>query len=42
MPEERHRLPRGGLARGERCLYVCCEHTSDEFRVGLRNVRTGL
>jgi hypothetical protein len=28
---------RGGLARGERCLYVCCEHTPDEFRAGLRN-----
>ena len=27
---------RGGLARGERCLYVVCEHTPDEFRDGLR------
>ncbi|SRR5581483_4327661 len=27
---------RGGLSRGERCLYVCCEHTPDEFREGLR------
>jgi hypothetical protein len=27
---------RGGLGRGERCLYVCCEHTPDEFRAGLR------
>ena len=27
---------RGGLARGERCLYVCCEHSPDEFRDGLR------
>ena len=27
---------RGGLSRGERCLYVCCEHTPDEFRAGLR------
>jgi len=27
---------RGGLDRGERCLYVCCEHTPDEFRDGLR------
>src|ERR1043165_2975142 len=27
---------RGGLARGERCLYVCCEHSPDEFREGLR------
>ena len=27
---------RGGLERGERCLYVCCEHTPDEFRDGLR------
>jgi MEDS: MEthanogen/methylotroph, DcmR Sensory domain len=26
---------RGGLTRGERCLYVCCEHTPDEFRAGL-------
>ncbi|HUJ13059.1 MAG TPA: MEDS domain-containing protein [Thermoanaerobaculia bacterium] len=28
---------RGGLSRGERCLYVCCEHTPDEFREGLKN-----
>ncbi|HEX3582602.1 MAG TPA: MEDS domain-containing protein [Thermoanaerobaculia bacterium] len=28
---------RGGLARGERCLYVVSEHTPDEFREGLRN-----
>lgn len=28
---------RGGLERGERCLYVCCEHTPDEFRDGLRD-----
>lgn len=27
---------RGGLARGERCLYVVSEHTPDEFREGLR------
>jgi hypothetical protein len=27
---------RGGLERGERCLYVCCEHSPDEFRDGLR------
>lgn len=27
---------RGGLERGERCLYVVCEHTPDEFRAGLR------
>jgi hypothetical protein len=27
---------RAGLSRGERCLYVCCEHTPDEFRAGLR------
>jgi hypothetical protein len=27
---------RAGLGRGERCLYVCCEHTPDEFREGLR------
>ena len=26
----------GGLSRGERCLYVCCEHAPDEFRDGLR------
>ena len=28
---------RGGLARGERCLYVCCEHSCDELRVALKN-----
>lgn len=28
---------RAGLSRSERCLYVCCEHTPDEFREGLRN-----
>jgi hypothetical protein len=27
---------RGGLGRGERCLYVVGEHTPDEFRAGLR------
>ena len=27
---------RGGLSRGERCLYVVGEHTPDEFRGGLR------
>jgi hypothetical protein len=27
---------RGGLARGERCLYVVGEHSLDEFRDGLR------
>jgi len=27
---------RGGLSRGERCLYVCGEHSLDEFRDGLR------
>jgi two-component system, sensor histidine kinase PdtaS len=27
---------RGGLARGERCLYVCCEHTLDDFRAALK------
>jgi two-component system, sensor histidine kinase PdtaS len=27
---------RGGLSRGERCLYVCCEHTLDEFRASLK------
>lgn len=28
---------RGGLERGERCLYVCCEHSPDEFRAGLED-----
>ena len=23
---------RGGLSRNERCLYICCEHSVDEFR----------
>ncbi|HKC57658.1 MAG TPA: MEDS domain-containing protein [Vicinamibacterales bacterium] len=27
---------RGGLARGERCLYICCEQTPEEFREELR------
>ncbi|HVO62209.1 MAG TPA: MEDS domain-containing protein [Terriglobales bacterium] len=27
---------RGGLARGERCLYVCCERELDEFRAALK------
>ena len=27
---------RRGLARGERCLYVCCEQTPEEFREELR------
>jgi hypothetical protein len=27
---------RGGLERGERCVYVCCEHTPAELRVALR------
>lgn len=27
---------RGGLARDERCLYICCEQTADEFRCALR------
>ena len=27
---------RGGLERGERCLYIVGEHTPDEFREGLR------
>ena len=26
----------GGLARGERCLYVCCEHSVRKFRAALR------
>lgn len=25
-----------GLARGERCFYVCCEHTLEEFRAALK------
>jgi hypothetical protein len=33
---------RGGLSRGERCLYVCCEHTPDEFRDGLRAAGIGV
>lgn len=28
---------RGGLSRRERCLYVCCEHSVDDFRAALRN-----
>jgi hypothetical protein len=28
---------RGGLSRGERCLYVVGEHSPDEFREGLRH-----
>jgi hypothetical protein len=27
---------RGGLGRDERCFYVCCEHTLDEFRAALK------
>lgn len=27
---------RSGLARGERCLYVCCERSVDDFRTELR------
>jgi hypothetical protein len=27
---------RGGLARGERCLYICCEQAPEEFRDELR------
>lgn len=27
---------RGGLSRGERCLYVCCEHDPEAFRAALR------
>ena len=26
---------RGGLARGERCLYICCEHDVEQFRRAL-------
>lgn len=28
---------KGGLERGERCLYVCGEHSPDEFRAALQN-----
>lgn len=31
---------RAGLDRGERCLYVCCEHGLKEFRAALR--RSGI
>jgi hypothetical protein len=27
---------RAGLARGERCFYVCCEHELDQFRAALK------
>lgn len=27
---------RGGLSRGERCLYICCDCTPDDFRRALR------
>jgi hypothetical protein len=27
---------RGGLTRGERCLYVCCEHSPKAFRAALK------
>lgn len=27
---------KGGLSRGERCLYVCCEHSVRDFRAALR------
>lgn len=30
---------REGLARGERCLYVCCDRTPDEFRAALRQAQ---
>jgi hypothetical protein len=26
----------GGLSRGERCLYICCERPLDEFRASLK------
>ena len=26
----------GGLGRGERCLYICCEHSVRKFRAALR------
>jgi len=39
-PEEQLRAAvdyiQGGLERGERCLYVCCEHTIAEFRAALK------
>lgn len=28
---------RAGLSRGERCLYVCCEHEVGEFRAALKD-----
>lgn len=28
---------RAGLARGERCLYVCCEHELSDFRAALES-----
>lgn len=28
---------RAGLARGERCLYICCEHDVPTFRAALRD-----
>ena len=31
---------RGGLERGERCLYICCEHSIAEFREALK--RSGI
>jgi len=44
-PEEQLRAAveyiRGGLARGERCLYVCCEHNVDDFRSALNNAGIG-
>jgi hypothetical protein len=27
----------GGLSRGERCLYICCEHSPSQFRGALRD-----
>jgi hypothetical protein len=39
-PEEQLRAAveylRGGLDRGERCLYICCEHSIAEFRAALK------
>lgn len=32
----------GGLARGERCLYVCCEHSVQEFRAALQRAGIGV
>ena len=33
---------REGLARGERCLYVCCDRGQDEFRAALKHAELRL